>query len=344
MFRLTVNIGGAFDLYVSPAASDELRNAAPEPHFSNLVSDKDSVNVDLLRYEESADYGRSRRLLLLTEPQVDAEWLEGLRAKLELEVGMDFDNVMRARNKDEVNDETGRIYRACKSLDSWVDSPGDKRKGTAEPQVTHDAIHSKNEFARWSRRSEQAAKESYPDIAPSSGSQRYILVCLVAILVLSATSVGLHYMHYTRGAHPTNGTQLLPLDKVRGDIAALSKRLNATGNEMVDRFSALDEDVAKLKGEIADLAARPIVEPTKQKPDTPTKKPIRASEQERIGIQRGLQKLQHYQGPLDGDFGVGTRKAIEAYQRYEGRPATGFLTVHQAIKLLQVGTHREMVR
>ena len=332
MFRLTVNIGGAFDLYVSPAASDELRNAAPDPYNSEPRSSRERVNVDLLRYEETADYGRSRCLLLLTERKVDTERREGLKAKLELELSVAFDRVMRARNKDEVDDETARIYRACKSLDSWISMRDDGGKIAAESRVALDATNFRKEIEHPSRKSEEAPTGSYPDAASSARPKPYILVCFIAVLILSAMFLGWAYVHHSGEAH------LSKFDQIREELVALSNEFDVTRNEMSGRLSDLEEDVKNLKNMIANLAPRPFAVPPLQEPFATVEEPLELSKPDRVDIQNGLQRLQHYSGPLDGVFGPGTRRAIESYQQDQGEPVTGILTDHQARHLLQVGT------
>ena len=46
---------------------------------------------------------------------------------------------------------------------------------------------------------------------------------------------------------------------------------------------------------------------------------------QRRDIQRDLRALGHYAGGIDGDFGPGTRRAIEAYQKVAGLEPTGYL-------------------
>ncbi len=42
-----------------------------------------------------------------------------------------------------------------------------------------------------------------------------------------------------------------------------------------------------------------------------------------VRIQRRLQELGHYAGPLDGDFGGGTEAAVKAFQRNENLTVDG---------------------
>ncbi len=47
---------------------------------------------------------------------------------------------------------------------------------------------------------------------------------------------------------------------------------------------------------------------------------------ERQSAQRALQSLGLYGGPIDGDLGSGSRRAVRAWQRSKKRPADGYLT------------------
>lgn len=62
---------------------------------------------------------------------------------------------------------------------------------------------------------------------------------------------------------------------------------------------------------------------------TPTQKRI---------IQSRLTQLGHDTGGIDGQFGSGTRRAISAWQRANGAPATGFLSQAEATTLLSGGS------
>lgn len=56
----------------------------------------------------------------------------------------------------------------------------------------------------------------------------------------------------------------------------------------------------------------------------------------RRGVQVALSRTGHYAGTQDGLFGPGTRRAIRAWQRAEGRAATGFLTAGDHDLLLAI--------
>lgn len=52
--------------------------------------------------------------------------------------------------------------------------------------------------------------------------------------------------------------------------------------------------------------------------------------EERQQAQRGLTVQGHYDGPIDGDLGAGSRRAIRAWQRANGRAPDGYLTAEMA--------------
>jgi lytic murein transglycosylase len=54
------------------------------------------------------------------------------------------------------------------------------------------------------------------------------------------------------------------------------------------------------------------------------------SVEERQQAQRGLTVLGHYGGPIDGDLGAGSRRALRAWQRANGRAPDGYLTAEMA--------------
>lgn len=115
MFRLIVNIGGAFDLYVSRSASDDLRaftspTGLGEGYFENLY-------VDFLRFAPRADYGRSRHLILLTEGSISDGERERIRSYLERGLSRQFDRIIAAINRDDVAGDRKEIYDVCETLD-----------------------------------------------------------------------------------------------------------------------------------------------------------------------------------------------------------------------------------
>ena len=115
MFRLLVNIGGVFDVYVSRRASEPLRTAIL-PSLST-IGRVDSFFVERLRFGERTDFGRNRYLLLLTADTMTRAERGQLIGLLERMVGPDLDRLMNAINRDEVSEETQRIYSACAVLD-----------------------------------------------------------------------------------------------------------------------------------------------------------------------------------------------------------------------------------
>jgi hypothetical protein len=57
------------------------------------------------------------------------------------------------------------------------------------------------------------------------------------------------------------------------------------------------------------------------------------SEADRRQIQKMLQSMKYYQGPIDGKFGPMTRAAIRRYQDSIGEKSTGYLTAEEATRL-----------
>ena len=57
------------------------------------------------------------------------------------------------------------------------------------------------------------------------------------------------------------------------------------------------------------------------------------SEADRQEVQKMLQGMKYYQGPVDGKFGPLTRAAIRRYQDSIGAKSTGYLTAEEATRL-----------
>ena len=119
MFRLSVNIGGAFDLYVSKVASDDLRTFAPPTVLTEGYSD--NAFIDLLRFDARADYGRARHVILLTEAGMDSDSRSRIRTYLERRLRKELDNLIEARNRENVADDRRRIYNVCEQLDNSLE-------------------------------------------------------------------------------------------------------------------------------------------------------------------------------------------------------------------------------
>lgn len=90
-------------------------------------------------------------------------------------------------------------------------------------------------------------------------------------------------------------------------------------------------------GEGAETAETAIEAPAFVPDETPAqarRSEARLSRAEKRELQTALQWEGHYKAAIDGSFGAGTRRAMEAYQIAEGLPPTGVLTTAQREKLL----------
>ena len=114
MFRLSVNIGGAFDLYVSGNASADLRNFSPAAELQE--GEVDRVHLTLLRYDVAADYGRARYLILLTEARVAGEVRSRVREYLEGQLESEFDHLVSARSRGSVANDRERVANVCEAM------------------------------------------------------------------------------------------------------------------------------------------------------------------------------------------------------------------------------------
>ena len=73
--------------------------------------------------------------------------------------------------------------------------------------------------------------------------------------------------------------------------------------------------------------------PTPAAPTTTLPAEDQMSEADRQQIQKMLQGMKYYQGPIDGKFGPLTRAAIRRYQDSIGAKSTGYLTADEATRL-----------
>ena len=115
MFRLTVNLGGILDLFVSEGAPPGLRNF--DPPTCETETCVDDIVLIPIRYVQGADYGRPRNLLLMTSSSMSKGERNRLRDSLIELLGGDFDRVMAARNREQVADARTRIIEVCERLE-----------------------------------------------------------------------------------------------------------------------------------------------------------------------------------------------------------------------------------
>lgn len=138
MFRLLVNIGGVFDVYVSKKAPTSLRTAIlPSLTTTGRV---DGFFVERLRLGKKTDFGRNRYLLLLTEGAMQEVERRYLIDSLEQEVGTQFDRLIEAVNRDKVSEDLKRIYTACANLDGQKNSLPGRPNGQLDSEPSKAAV------------------------------------------------------------------------------------------------------------------------------------------------------------------------------------------------------------
>lgn len=133
MFRLMINIGAMQDLYASRFASTNLRKAnLPSPSVEGEIS---GAVVTRIRHSETADNGRQRFLLLLTEEGQD-DHRAFLQETLEDKASSILDVLMLASSKSEVQNEIRTLHSICEALDDG--SAGPKRNKDTKTELSRD--------------------------------------------------------------------------------------------------------------------------------------------------------------------------------------------------------------
>ena len=339
MFRLITNIGGSFDLYVSPAASIGLRNAAPALNSIDSWSENASVAVDQLRYSPSADYGRARRILLLSDHLVEEEEKKRLKAQLESHVGTDFDRVMLAQNREEVDREAERIFYACNSLDPWSKSPD---VGGVRSKKDGEFIRGQSPKPAGRPRSDSKEAQGRMGQGPIPWFilRRYLLVGLTALVSIALLLAGWAYVHHIEVAHSRQAQRMERnfVNLYKEEEEKTRKELEENISILYNQIKLLDERIRAYSIDIASDRGTGA-----EAPESKEGEQLKLSKETRKEIQRRLMLLGYYgrvaneERLIDGVFGGGTRRAIEAYQRKEGFPRTGYLNQEQVNRLMHVG-------
>ena len=111
MIKLRSNLFGWYDLYVSPTATQKLRNyIVPERGFRGQNG---SIFVeDLMPPLEGADQGRKRYILLITEFVSQAE-RESLTTYLREHANGELKKVLAAKGRDSVKDVIDKLRNVC---------------------------------------------------------------------------------------------------------------------------------------------------------------------------------------------------------------------------------------
>ncbi len=121
---------------------------------------------------------------------------------------------------------------------------------------------------------------------------------------------------------------LIPADSYATDGARFGDRLFPEMGGEATAPAAEPETGAEAAGETGAEAA-----PTDQTPAEARRAERRLTGAERRDLQRALRWAGHYDGPIDGAIGPGTRAAMSAWQRAAGDPATGVMTTAQRREL-----------
>ncbi|MCY4485988.1 MAG: peptidoglycan-binding domain-containing protein [Deltaproteobacteria bacterium] len=275
MFRLLVNIGGIFDVFVSKKAPESLRTAMlPTLTVTGRVG---SIFVERLRFGEGIDYGRNRYLLLLTSAAMTEVERRHLVGSLEEAVGARFDRLIEAVNRDEVSEDLRGIFAACARADEQDDWPegfpkahqdgeGSQAAVTAESQVHQSEQPREVRTSDDSRDSEQpedtTGKIGHRDGEGPLPSRAVWLGAVVAINLLFAGLVFGSMAWYLersigRGS-PAEGLDGLQrrvtelstkLDDLESSVEKVAKTVNASLTQLPDLSTKLDD----LEGSVGEV-------------------------------------------------------------------------------------------
>ena len=264
MFRLIVNIGGVFDLYCSPSASDALRNFVPR---ANHQSDASAIlNVDTIRSDETADYGRARYIQLLTEVSLSKSQRSLIRRNIENALDAELDRIMAAKNRDEISIDRRRIRHVCDQFDSsWLKSSkyatenprhfqedrtdpspnGSKAEG--EPQPTRTVA---NEPAEHAARAPSSSSTPAPPRGSTTTRRKSSGFLANAILTTIIVTIGVAVVFFF--VYPSHDLFKLVLNLERR-IAALQRSVNEMQAQTTDL--AYKSDVVRIDSVLVSLSS-----------------------------------------------------------------------------------------
>ena len=124
--------------------------------------------------------------------------------------------------------------------------------------------------------------------------------------------------------------RLTALEDRRKDLQVRTQELQAERNSRsraIGKAKAAGEDIQPLLAAVADLGDR-----------------LKAAEEALGEVQQALNWNGFYDAAIDADFGPGTRRAMEAWQRASGFEVTGVLSTAQRRGLIEGGDNRAAVQ
>jgi TPR repeat protein len=132
-----------------------------------------------------------------------------------------------------------------------------------------------------------------------------------------------------------NSEALARTDQLNAQIKALSDQLAAQKDTNRDALAQID----RLKGQIKDIPDQPAAAPAPTAATATAESEANWSVEEKREIQLILRTLGHLAGEADGNFGPGTRTAINQFQSFQGAPETGVLSEADRKTLLDMAQH-----
>jgi hypothetical protein len=166
-------------------------------------------------------------------------------------------------------------------------------------------------------------------------------------LFLFALAVGL----WTAGSKPTTNTQTgslearidtlnIRLDQQAGDITKLGQGQSRTAvvygaiSSIQQQLRAISDAIGNISTQLAERPSVPQPKATETKTSSPPGRESDLTSSDWMKIQSALAQQGFNAGPIDGEVGNRTRRAIRAYQALSHAPATGYLTPQQIEALL----------